>query len=114
MNVMMAAMIFVRTVLVRNIDGADDPGNPEFWWVMSMALFAGFICAYPMNWWLVTNHLKHGMMTVRHPETEDATTPKPMPTMSSARPSSNIIGAMALLSITLLVTSPLVSGLVIR
>ena len=21
--------------------------------------------AYPMNWWLVANHLKHGMMTVR-------------------------------------------------
>ncbi len=28
----------------------------------------GFILAYPMNWWLVANHLKHGMMTVR-PET---------------------------------------------
>ncbi len=82
---------------------------------MSMALFAGFICAYPMNWWLLTNHLKHGMMIVRHPETEDATTPKAMaPTMSSARPSSKMIGAMALLSITVLVTSLLVSGLVIR
>ena len=32
---------------------------------MSMALLAGFIVAYPMNWWLVANHLKHGMMTVR-------------------------------------------------
>ena len=27
--------------------------------------FVGFIIAYPMNWWLVANHLKHGMMTVR-------------------------------------------------
>ena len=34
------------------------------WFVMSMALLAGFIVAYPMNWWLVANHLKHGMMTV--------------------------------------------------
>jgi hypothetical protein len=32
---------------------------------MSMALLAGFIVAYPMNWWLVANHLEHGMMTVR-------------------------------------------------
>jgi hypothetical protein len=32
---------------------------------MSVALLAGFILAYPMNWWLVANHLKHGMMTVR-------------------------------------------------
>jgi hypothetical protein len=32
---------------------------------MSMALLVGFILAYPMNWWLVANHLKHGMMTVR-------------------------------------------------
>jgi hypothetical protein len=32
---------------------------------MSMGLLVGFIIAYPMNWWLVANHLKHGMMTVR-------------------------------------------------
>jgi hypothetical protein len=32
---------------------------------MSMGLLVGFITAYPMNWWLVTRHLKHGMMTVR-------------------------------------------------
>jgi len=31
---------------------------------MSMALLAGSIVAYPMNWWLVRYHLKHGMMTV--------------------------------------------------
>ena len=27
--------------------------------------YAGFVVAYPINWWLVANHLKHGMMTVR-------------------------------------------------
>lgn len=32
---------------------------------MSIGLLVGFIIAYPMNWWLVANHLKHGMMTVR-------------------------------------------------
>jgi hypothetical protein len=32
---------------------------------MSMALLVGFAFAYPMNWWLVRCHLKHGMITVR-------------------------------------------------
>ena len=44
---------------------ADNPLTPNFWFVMSMSLLVGFIIAYPMNWWLVANHLKHGMMTVR-------------------------------------------------
>ena len=30
-----------------------------------MGLLVGFVIAYAMNWWLVANHLKHGMMTVR-------------------------------------------------
>ena len=30
-----------------------------------MGLLVDFIIAYPMNWWLVANHLKHGMMTIR-------------------------------------------------
>ncbi|MFZ5559170.1 MAG: hypothetical protein ACOZDY_21045 [Pseudomonadota bacterium] len=30
-----------------------------------MALLAGFVAAYPVNWWLVSKGLKHGMMTVR-------------------------------------------------
>jgi hypothetical protein len=32
---------------------------------MTMALLVGFVTAYPMNWWLVSRGLKHGMMTVR-------------------------------------------------
>jgi hypothetical protein len=40
---------------------------PAFWFIMSMALLAGFITAYLMNWWLVSRHMKHGMMTVRSP-----------------------------------------------
>jgi hypothetical protein len=30
-----------------------------------MALLAGFVVAYPMNWWLVAKGLKHGMITQR-------------------------------------------------
>ena len=44
---------------------AADPMTPSFWFVMSMGLLVGFVIAYPMNWWLVANNLKHGMMTVR-------------------------------------------------
>ena len=40
----------------------DDPMRPQFWFLMSMALIVGFGCAYPINWWLVANHMKHGMM----------------------------------------------------
>jgi hypothetical protein len=32
---------------------------------MSLALMVGAAFAYPMNWWLVAHHLKHGMLTVR-------------------------------------------------
>jgi hypothetical protein len=52
-------------ILRAHIPSAADPATPQFWFVMSMGLLAGFILAYPMNWWLVTYHLKHGMMTVR-------------------------------------------------
>ena len=36
-------------------------------------LLAGFIVAYPINWWLVANGLKHGMMTVRGPHAAPVT-----------------------------------------
>ena len=53
--------------LKARIPAAADPLSPSFWFVMSMGLLVGFIIAYPMNWWLVAHHLKHGMMTVRRP-----------------------------------------------
>ena len=65
MNLLMAGMVPTAMALRRHVDLAGDPGNARFWFVMSMALIGGFIVAYPMNWWLVANHLKHGMMTVR-------------------------------------------------
>jgi hypothetical protein len=58
MNLLMAGM--VPTVMV-HIKFASDPTRPEF--VMSMGLLIAFVVAYPINWWLVANHLKHGMMT---------------------------------------------------
>jgi hypothetical protein len=65
MNLLMAAMVPTVMTLRTLIASADDPATPQFWFVMSIGLLAGFIVAYPMNWWLVAHHLKHGMMTVR-------------------------------------------------
>jgi hypothetical protein len=68
MNLLMAGMVPTAMMLRRHVDRAADPAHARFWFVMSMALLVGFIVAYPMNWWLVANHLKHGMMTVRPKE----------------------------------------------
>ena len=65
MNILMAGMTIVSKFWMAEVPGSTDPANAAFWFIMSMALIAGFMCAYPMNWWLVTRHLKHGMMTVR-------------------------------------------------
>src|ERR1700722_872339 len=65
MNFLMAGMLPAMMALRRCVPSADNPLTPAFWFVMSMALLVGFVVAYPINWWLVANHLKHGMMTVR-------------------------------------------------
>lgn len=77
MNCLMAAMVPVMSASMSRVHGAHDPTRPEFWFFMSLALFAGAIAAYPMNSWLVARHLKHGMMTVRSSEQADARTPSP-------------------------------------
>jgi len=64
MNLLMTGMLPVMKFLMQRIDGAGDPLLPEFWFTMSMAMIAGFALAYPVNWWLVVNNLKHGMLTV--------------------------------------------------
>jgi hypothetical protein len=65
MNWLMAGMMPTMMISMRLIEGAGDPMSPRFWFIMSMSLFVGFINAYPINWWLVSRQLKHGMMTVR-------------------------------------------------
>jgi len=65
MNLLMAGMVPTVMTLKAHIESANDPTTPNFWFVMSMGLLVGLVIAYPMNWWLVANHLKHGMMTVR-------------------------------------------------
>ncbi len=64
MNMLMAGMVVTMKLLMPRIEGAAGPAAPGFWFVMSMAMIVGFIMAYPVNWWLVTRNLKHGMLTV--------------------------------------------------
>ena len=80
MNVLMAGMIPIAALCRVAVGGALTPLMPAFWFVMSMALLAGFIAAYPMNWWLVAKGLKHGMMTVRRPASANGVRePPPVP-----------------------------------
>ena len=66
MNAMMAGMAPVMIVLMMGRDmRAMWPGEPLFWFVMSLGITVGFALAYPVNVWLVTRGLKHGLMTVR-------------------------------------------------
>ncbi len=69
MNLLMTGMIPTMKFLMHRIEGAGDPFQLAFWFTMSMALVVGFALAYPINWWLVVNNMKHGMLTVR-PELE--------------------------------------------
>ena len=66
MNAMMAGMAPVMIVLMMGRDmRAMWPGEPLFWFVMSIGITVGFALAYPVNVWLVARQLKHGLMTVR-------------------------------------------------
>ena len=38
-----------------------EPNSPEFWFVMQIAMCAGFITAYPVNWWLISAGIKEKM-----------------------------------------------------
>src|SRR6185436_3180608 len=88
MNFLMAGMVPTVMVLRRVVPATNDPLTPNFWFVMSMGLLVGFIIAYPMNWWLVANKLKHGMMTVRpasaHPQAHEGESHEHMSHMSMA------------------------------
>ena len=69
MNAVMGGMTAVMVPWMTSDMHAMSPRHPEFWFVMSIALCAGFVVALPINWWLVTHGLEHGMMTVRHDNT---------------------------------------------
>jgi len=88
MNLLMAGMVPIASLGAIALGRMPGPATPEFWFVMSMALLAGFAAAFPINWWLVARGLKHGMMTVRPAtvhRTDDPShaTPQPQPVHAS-------------------------------
>jgi hypothetical protein len=115
MNLLMTGMVITSRFAMRNVDGGDDPTRPEFWFIMSMALIAGFVCAYPINWWLVANHMKHGMMTARRDSAPVAVGERTMGAMSGemsegsgpgrGQPSAGVKAAMTVLTFAILATA---------
>jgi len=118
MNTLMGGMVPVMLILMAHIPGSESPREANFWFVMSIALFSGALVAYPMNWWLVAHHLKHGMTTVRRkgagetmtmPMAAGAAEPTmdhkamdhemTMPNSPDAKPSAGTIAMMAILSL---------------
>jgi manganese oxidase len=66
MNAMMAGMAPVMSLLMMGRDmRAMDPAELLFWGVMSLGVIAGFAIAYPVNVWMVSRRMKHGLMTRR-------------------------------------------------
>ena len=63
MNMVMVGMIPTMVILMHVLPEADNPYHAEFWGVMSLATMAGMITAYPINSWMVSRGLKHGMMS---------------------------------------------------
>lgn len=65
MNAVMAGMIPVMVILMSRDMAAMEATSIRFWGVMALATLVGLVTAYPVNVWLVTTGLKHGMGTVR-------------------------------------------------
>jgi Domain of unknown function (DUF4396) len=61
MNALMAGMIPVMVILMTRDMSAMEPSSIRFWGTMSLAFVVGMVTTYPVNWWLVTCGLKHGI-----------------------------------------------------
>jgi hypothetical protein len=48
-------------VLPKAFGHAAEVDSPEFWFVMQLAMVAGFCTAYPVNWWLIGSGVKEEM-----------------------------------------------------
>ena len=66
MNMMAAGMFPTMALLMMGRDmRAMEPTEPLFWAVMSVGVIVGFATAYPVNVWMVSRNMKHGLMTAR-------------------------------------------------
>lgn len=77
MNMMATGMFPVMIFLMMGRDmRAMEPTEPLFWAVMSLGVIVGFFVAYPVNVWMVSKNLKHGLM---HVSTDEEQTAEPSP-----------------------------------
>ena len=55
-------MAFAKFYLFADLLGAELPvASAEFWFMMQIAMLAGFATAYPVNWWLLRAGIKEKM-----------------------------------------------------
>ncbi len=55
-------MAFSQFYLFRHLLGVSlEVNTPEFWFVMQIAMLAGFCTSYPVNWWLISVGIKERM-----------------------------------------------------
>ena len=55
-------MAFAQFYLFRHLLGVPlEVNTPEFWFVMQIAMLAGFCTSYPVNWWLIRAGIKERM-----------------------------------------------------
>ena len=96
MNCMMAGMAPVMIYLMMGRDmRAMWPGEPLFWVVMSLGIVAGFAIAYPVNVWMVSRGMKHGLMTERADAIPVAAQEGPLTHVGHEEPSSGDAVGMA-------------------
>ncbi|HEX7711383.1 MAG TPA: DUF4396 domain-containing protein [Sphingomonadaceae bacterium] len=59
---MYGLMALIQFLWFKPAYGAVAPvASPEFWFAMQLAMLAGFITAYPVNWWLIAQGWKEKM-----------------------------------------------------
>ena len=55
-------MAFAQFYLFRTLLGLRlEVPTPEFWFMMQIAMVAGFATSYPVNWWLIRRGIKEEM-----------------------------------------------------
>ena len=55
-------MAVAQFVIFRDVFGMRlEPSTPEFWFMMQIAMIAGFLTSYPVNWWLIEAGVKERM-----------------------------------------------------
>ena len=55
-------MAFAQFYLFRTLLGTSlNVAEPEFWFMMQIAMICGFVTSYPVNWWLIRSGIKERM-----------------------------------------------------